>query len=338
MMKNKNKILLAPAVIIFGLFFLLHFSCDVRAQGNITTVNPNSTATGSGGAYTNQEKIPGAEPTQDFVTYLKQIINFGFAVIGILALFMLIIGAYQYLMAAGSGKAEGAKETITSALLGLILGLCAWVILNKINPDLVNMRAISQITGGGAETNAPGAASSKGTALASDMSKVNCQTVKNYNGFMNKNSSDLYNENIKSAQDLQNALTSFRKNNNGLTQYADTIYQACQTSHVPYWYAIGTFAKESSMFSEGTKGCSGYNNPGCILDPNTGKPKKYADEVTGIRENIALMGNIIQKNPTPLGAWNAWYWPDRSAANCAGAQEYLDMFAQAAKATGLSGT
>lgn len=98
--------------------------------------------------YRNQEKIPGAEQTSDFPTYLKQVVNFGFAILGILALFMLIIGAYQYLMAAGNiGKVDAAKETIGSALLGLILGLCAWIILEKINPDLVNMRAITQISG-----------------------------------------------------------------------------------------------------------------------------------------------------------------------------------------------
>ena len=72
--------------------------------------NLAGTSSNTGGAYTNQEKIPGAQPTSDFITYLKQIINFGFAVIGILALFMLIIGAYQYLMAAGSGNAEAPKK------------------------------------------------------------------------------------------------------------------------------------------------------------------------------------------------------------------------------------
>ncbi|HUD09056.1 MAG TPA: pilin, partial [Candidatus Saccharimonadales bacterium] len=105
--------------------------------------NPNSTNS----PYRNQEKIPGAEPTSEFIPYLQSIINFGFAVIGILALFMLIIGAYQYLMAAGSGNASDAKDTITSALLGLILGLCAWIILNTINPDLVKMNPITQIQG-----------------------------------------------------------------------------------------------------------------------------------------------------------------------------------------------
>jgi hypothetical protein len=120
-------------------------------SGATNSSTPTSGATGNtgtGGPYTNQEKIPGAQPTSDFVAYLKQILNFGFAVIGILALFMLIIGAYQYLMAAGSGNAADAKDTITSALLGLILGLCAYVILAKINPDLVNLRAITQISGG----------------------------------------------------------------------------------------------------------------------------------------------------------------------------------------------
>lgn len=326
MMKNKKKI---KIIFISSIILLIFFSSlhPIFAQ------------------YKNQEKIPGASQQQsEFIPYLKDIINFGFAIIGILALFMLIIGAYQYLLAAGGGKAEGAKETISSALLGLILGLTAWIILNKINPDLVNMRTITSISGGGGgNTASPNqtAPAGGGTALTSDLSKVNCDTVKNYSGFMNKNSSDLYNENIKSAQDLQNALTSFRKDNNGLTQYADTIYQACQTSHVPYWYAIGTFAKESSMFYEyknGEKyGCSYYNNPGCILDPATGKPQQYKDEVTGIKANIALMGSLIEKNPTALGAWNAWYWPDRPG-NCGKpAQEYLDMFSQAAKVTGLSG-
>lgn len=152
MMKNKNKAfktgfkkkIIFSLIILFVFFSFVHFSF---AQ-----------------PYTNQEKIPGAQPTQDFVQYLKDIINFGFAVIGILALFMLIIGAYQYLMAAGNiGKVDSAKETIGSALLGLILGLCAYIILYKINPDLVNMRAISQITGGAAGTGIAGQPAVSGT-------------------------------------------------------------------------------------------------------------------------------------------------------------------------------
>ncbi|MFA6284980.1 MAG: hypothetical protein WC643_00400, partial [Parcubacteria group bacterium] len=78
---------------------------------------------------------------------------------------MLIIGAYQYLMAAGSGNASGAKETISSALLGLILGLCAWIILFKINPDLVNLRAITTITTSGGGTTPGGTPITPGTPV-----------------------------------------------------------------------------------------------------------------------------------------------------------------------------
>ncbi|MFH0930208.1 MAG: pilin [Candidatus Moraniibacteriota bacterium] len=132
--KNKMKIIFISSIILMIFFSSLH---PIFAQ------------------YRNQEKIPGASQQQtEFIPYLKDIINFGFAIIGILALFMLIIGAYQYLMAAGNiGKVESAKETIGSALLGLILGLCAWIILNKINPDLVNFRAITTISSSTTNTN-----------------------------------------------------------------------------------------------------------------------------------------------------------------------------------------
>lgn len=95
--------------------------------------------------YKNQEKIPGASQQQsDFVPYVKDIIGFGYATIGILAMFMLCIGAYQYLMAAGNiGKVENARETIGSAVFGLVLGLLSWIILSKIHPDLVSFKAIS---------------------------------------------------------------------------------------------------------------------------------------------------------------------------------------------------
>ena len=128
----KKKIIFS-LVILFVFFSFLHFSFAAP--------------------YTNQEKIPGAQPTNDFITYLKSVINFGFAIVGILALFMLIIGAYQYLMAAGSDNASNAKDTITSALLGLVLGLTAWIILNTINPDLVKMNPIKQIQGASTITN-----------------------------------------------------------------------------------------------------------------------------------------------------------------------------------------
>ena len=119
MKKNKKKILavfIVIAIVLFG-----HSSALAQA-------------------YQIQEKIPGYEdePATDITQYIEQIVGFGIATIGILAMFMLIIGAYQYLMAAGNiGTMENARQTIASALLGLILGICAYLILYTINPNLV---------------------------------------------------------------------------------------------------------------------------------------------------------------------------------------------------------
>ena len=128
------------------------------AQTAIPGGNLDPSASSAGGAYQNQEKIPGFGQTTSFPTYLKQIVNFGFAAIGILAMFMLMIGAYQYLMAAGNiAKEESAKTTISSAFSGLVLGLVAFLLLRTINPDLVSFNLATLqggLTGGGAGSTA----------------------------------------------------------------------------------------------------------------------------------------------------------------------------------------
>lgn len=57
----------------------------------------------------------------------------------ILALVMLVIGGVEYVGSAGNVSLLGdAKGRIINALLGLLLALAAWLILNLINPDLVD--------------------------------------------------------------------------------------------------------------------------------------------------------------------------------------------------------
>ncbi len=54
--------------------------------------------------------------------------TFAFAVI------MLIIGGFRYITSAGNeGQAEAAKETITQAVIGLVIVLLAFVIASTIN-------------------------------------------------------------------------------------------------------------------------------------------------------------------------------------------------------------
>jgi hypothetical protein len=53
---------------------------------------------------------------------------------------MIVIGGVQYLSTdAISGKNEGRKK-IENALGGLLLAILAWLILNTINPELLNIK------------------------------------------------------------------------------------------------------------------------------------------------------------------------------------------------------
>ena len=52
---------------------------------------------------------------------------------------MIVVGGFEYITAGGNESTVGrAKTRITQALLGILLILGSYLILNTINPDLVN--------------------------------------------------------------------------------------------------------------------------------------------------------------------------------------------------------
>jgi len=69
--------------------------------------------------------------------------DYAIGIAGGLAGVMLMIGGFQYLTAGGDASRVGAaKKRITDSMVGLVLVLGAFLILNTINPDLVNMSEI----------------------------------------------------------------------------------------------------------------------------------------------------------------------------------------------------
>lgn len=74
---------------------------------------------------------------------VENILGVVIAFIGIGVLVMLVYGGYQFLMSGGDPKGiQGAKGTITYALLGLIIALCSWFIIALI----ANFTGAEQIT------------------------------------------------------------------------------------------------------------------------------------------------------------------------------------------------
>ena len=60
------------------------------------------------------------------------------ATVGLSAFIMLIWGGFEWLTSAGdTGKLGNAKDRMSSAILGLLIVLGSWLILQVINPDLL---------------------------------------------------------------------------------------------------------------------------------------------------------------------------------------------------------
>ncbi len=87
------------------------------------------------------ERIPGQQPVEsgDLVRFLDNLYKFGISITGILAIFMVALGAFFYIVtsAGNASKMMNAKDMITNALFGLVIALTAYLFLYVINPDLV---------------------------------------------------------------------------------------------------------------------------------------------------------------------------------------------------------
>lgn len=112
----KHSLVLASILILLSVFSIAH---AVRISTNLPGVT-----TGSGP-----------------VRFVANFYEFALMMGGILAFGAIVYGGIKYTFAAGdpSGQSEG-KEWIKGALLGLLLLVGAWLVLNTINPDLVKLR------------------------------------------------------------------------------------------------------------------------------------------------------------------------------------------------------
>lgn len=91
-------------------------------------------------------EIPGAvkpgkaAPGEELPQFIKYIFMFSLGIVGLIGMVAIIMGAFGYITSAGNPQAAAnAKSQIFSALLGLLLLLGSWVLLNLVNPDLLRL-------------------------------------------------------------------------------------------------------------------------------------------------------------------------------------------------------
>ncbi len=87
--------------------------------------------------------LSNGEVTVPFLAqYILGIYRFAIGAAAILASIMVVYGGFRYLLGSTMGDVKEGKEVIQNAVIGLIVLLCSYVILQSINPDLVTLRAL----------------------------------------------------------------------------------------------------------------------------------------------------------------------------------------------------
>ena len=121
-MTNKFK----KIFLVFSIFLFLFLPLLVLALTFKPQVIP-------GGA-----KEFGADPGGTIFYYFGEIYKWAVPAIGVIAVIMIMIAGFQWMLAGGNAtKVSAAKTRMTNSVVGLILVIGAYSILNFINPALV---------------------------------------------------------------------------------------------------------------------------------------------------------------------------------------------------------
>ncbi len=86
--------------------------------------------------------IPGVSTTASSTpgTWIANFYQFALMIGGVLAFGIIVFGGVKYMTSAGNPSGQGdAKEWIQAALLGLLLLIGAYFILDIVNPQLLNL-------------------------------------------------------------------------------------------------------------------------------------------------------------------------------------------------------
>jgi hypothetical protein len=92
----------------------------------------------------NYNTASGTMTSNLLANYIQAIYTYGLMIAGILAAIVLMAGGLLWLTSAGNdSKITQAKELISGSIVGLIILFGSWIILNTINPDLLNMKVLT---------------------------------------------------------------------------------------------------------------------------------------------------------------------------------------------------
>ncbi len=130
-----KKIFLQLGAVFFSFLVIVSFA-------QVTFATPNDLG------YVPLAPLPGIGNGQGGVSatgvnlgaYLGTMFKFGVGLCALLAVLMIVIGGFEYVMTENIASKEDAKSRITNALVGLLIALVSVTLLYTINPALVGLK------------------------------------------------------------------------------------------------------------------------------------------------------------------------------------------------------
>lgn len=118
--------------------------------GTVTTSNAGqNTTSGSNLSYTPLEPLLGFNGSQsDVGGYISALLKIAVVLGGLAAVASLAFGGITYMVSEVVDKKSAARRRIMAAFFGLVLVVSSWLILNTINPQLVNLNMYFYPTAG----------------------------------------------------------------------------------------------------------------------------------------------------------------------------------------------
>ena len=147
------------------------------------------------GIYENKAYATGQQDSRSAGDIAKDVVNIMFFIVGVMAVIMIIWGGIRYVLSAGNSAAlTSAKNTIMYAVIGLIVAILAYTIVNFV---------INTVSGNG------GSSSSNSSNSSDDSDSSDNSNSSNSNSSSNK-STNLNNSNKSNG----NSSSNNKKNNN----------------------------------------------------------------------------------------------------------------------------
>ena len=111
--------MLVPVIALVGMFILAPISSAGILDGACSGVANN--------------EICDKSSQTDATPLIQSVINILLYIVLVVSVIMIIVGGMRYMLSAGdSGKVTSAKNTVVYAVVGLIVAVFSWVIVNLV--------------------------------------------------------------------------------------------------------------------------------------------------------------------------------------------------------------